>query len=87
MTLTFVIAADRIALAAPTKRQAPGGLLATVIGTEFVGSTQTVFVKTAAKREFRIQKQQHEIETLALTPGKSVVLSWDPQHAWLLPKY
>ncbi|WP_181702525.1 ABC transporter ATP-binding protein [Chthonobacter albigriseus] len=78
----FVIAADRIALAAAG---AAGGLDATVIGLEFVGSTQTVFVETASGHEFRIQKQQHEIEALDLAPGRQISLSWEPRHAWLLP--
>jgi spermidine/putrescine transport system ATP-binding protein len=78
----FVIAADRIALGAPGRS---GGLDATVIGLEFVGSTQTVFVETASGHEFRIQKQQHEIEALDLAPGRTVSLSWEPRHAWLLP--
>jgi spermidine/putrescine transport system ATP-binding protein len=83
---TFVIAADRIALSAIPAKVSPKSILATIIGTEFVGSTQTVFVETENHHEFRIQKQQHEIEALALTPGKRVVLSWDPLHTWLLPK-
>lgn len=78
----FVIAADRIALAAGG---AAAGLEATVIGLEFVGSTQTVFVETASGHEFRIQKQQHEIEALDLAPGRPISLSWEPRHAWLLP--
>ncbi|WP_181704823.1 ABC transporter ATP-binding protein [Chthonobacter rhizosphaerae] len=80
----FVIAADRIALAAAGTY---GGLDATVIGLEFVGSTQTVFVETASGHEFRIQKQQHEIEALDLAPGRQISLSWEPRHAWLLPDF
>jgi spermidine/putrescine transport system ATP-binding protein len=83
---TFVIAADRIALSAAPDKAKSKSIPATVIGTEFVGSTQTVFVETENHHEFRIQKQQHEIEALALTPGKRVVLRWDSQHTWLLPK-
>jgi spermidine/putrescine transport system ATP-binding protein len=83
---TIVIAADRIALSAIPAKPSPKSIPATVIGTEFVGSTQTVFVETENRHEFRVQKQQHEIEALALTPGNRVALSWDSQHAWLLPK-
>ncbi|MCK0206469.1 ABC transporter ATP-binding protein [Starkeya koreensis] len=77
----FVIAADRIALAADGE-----GLAGTVLGLEFVGSTQTVFVEIEGGAEFRVQKQQHEIEALDLVPGRKVRLSWNPQHAWLLPQ-
>lgn len=79
----FVIAADRIAL----KPEADGdGLVGTVLGLEFVGSTQTVFVEIEGGAEFRVQKQQHEIEALNLVPGRKVKLSWNPEYAWLLPQ-
>jgi spermidine/putrescine transport system ATP-binding protein len=58
----------------------------TVIGIEFVGSTQTVFVDLAGAGEFRAQKQQREIEALNLAPGPRVRLGWDRRHAWLLPE-
>ena len=83
----FVVAADRVSVstdgAAPT---AAASLAGTVLGLEFVGSTQTIFVETGGGREFRIQKQQHEIEALDLVPGRPVRLSWDPRHTWLLPE-
>lgn len=75
----FVIAADRVDLAAE------GGVPGTVLGIEFLGSTQTVFVEGPAGTEFRVQKQQHEIEALDIAPGKPVSLGWDARHAWLLP--
>jgi spermidine/putrescine transport system ATP-binding protein len=85
--VSFVIAADRVSLAAEGTTTANGGphLDGTVIGLEFVGSTQTVFIDVAGSHEFRVQKQQHEIESLGLVPGKRVALSWEPRHAWLLP--
>lgn len=79
----FVIAADRIALAADAEGP---GISGTVLGLEFVGSTQTVFVEIEGGAEFRVQKQQHEIEALDLVPGRKVKLNWDPRHAWLLPQ-
>jgi spermidine/putrescine transport system ATP-binding protein len=79
----FVIAADRIALAPGTDGH---GIAGTVLGLEFVGSTQTVFVEVEGNVEFRVQKQQHEIEALDLVPGRKVTLSWDSKHAWLLPQ-
>lgn len=83
----FVIAADRVALSAGgaefgDRPSVPG----TVLGLEFVGSTQTVFVETPGGQEFRVQKQQHEIEALDLAPGRAVTMSWDPRHVWLLPQ-
>jgi spermidine/putrescine transport system ATP-binding protein len=85
---SFVIAADRIALQPADAANAPG-ITGTVIGIEFVGSTQTVFIEVGEEgkaEEFRVQKQQHEIESLNLSPGQRVSLSWDPQQTWLLPQ-
>ena len=85
---SFVIAADRVGLA-DTGSATPAGMArleGTVIGLEFVGSTQTIFIDVPGGREFRVQKQQHEIESLGLAPGRRVGLSWDPKHAWLLPQ-
>jgi spermidine/putrescine transport system ATP-binding protein len=85
---SFVVAADRIGLlsgesTSPSGRPSVAG---TVIGIEFLGSTQTVFVEVAGAGELRVQKQQHEIEALELVPGRKVNLAWDPRHAWLLPQ-
>lgn len=83
---SFVIAADRVAL---TNQPASNGdsklIKGNVIGLEFVGSTQTVFVDVGGN-EFRVQKQQHEIDQMALAPGSEVYLSWQADHAWLLPQ-
>lgn len=87
---SFVVAADRVALAGDGAAEAVPGharVHGTVLGLEFVGSTQTVFIEVpGSDTEFRVQKQQHEIESLGLAPGQRVQLSWDPQHAWLLPQ-
>ena len=82
----FVIAADRITLSdRPVLNDGGNSLSGTVVGLEFVGSTQTVFVDIGGT-EFRVQKQQHEIESLDLTPSREVYLSWQGKHAWLLPQ-
>jgi spermidine/putrescine transport system ATP-binding protein len=83
---SFVIAADRVALSAQAVMDEGIDMLrGNVIGLEFVGSTQTVFVDVDG-HEFRVQKQQHEIDSLDLTPGREVFLSWQSRHAWLLPQ-
>jgi spermidine/putrescine transport system ATP-binding protein len=85
---SFVVAGDRVSLVAEGTGMDPGlpHIDGTVLGLEFVGSTQTVFIDVAGASEFRVQKQQHEIESLGLVPGRRVSLSWDPRHAWLLPQ-
>jgi spermidine/putrescine transport system ATP-binding protein len=86
--VSFVISADRVGLTPGDATAAPGfdHLDGTVIGLEFVGSTQTIFIDVGHDREFRVQKQQHEIESLELVPGRRVGLNWDPKHAWVLPQ-
>lgn len=79
---SFVIGADRVNLSASASA---GALKGQVIGLEFVGSTQTVFIEVGGS-EFRVQKQQHEIDSLNLGPGREVFLSWQAEHAWLLPE-
>lgn len=83
---SFVIAADRVTLSAhPATGANEPVLKGQVIGLEFVGSTQTVFIDVDGE-EFRVQKQAHEIEQLNLAPGRDVFLSWQSKHAWLLPE-
>lgn len=83
---SFVIAADRVVLQ-PAEQAAELALQGTVIGIEFVGATQTVFVDVGGKAELRVQKQQHEIDSLGLVPGRPVGVRWDARHTWLLPSH
>ncbi|NSZ66098.1 ABC transporter ATP-binding protein (plasmid) [Agrobacterium tumefaciens] len=83
---SFVIAADRIALRSEATAKAANQVKGNVIGIEFFGSTQTVFVE-AAGSEFRVQKQQHELDALDLAPGREVYLTWQAGHAWVLPQH
>lgn len=81
----FVIAADRIHIT-PSEVSSNDYLKGTVIGLEFVGATQTVFVDIEGVREFKVQKQQHELDSLGIVPGRKVSISWEPKHTWLLPE-
>ncbi|MGK6315899.1 ABC transporter ATP-binding protein [Neorhizobium sp. DT-125] len=81
---SFVVSADRISLAGEGSG-ATNRVHGSVIGIEFFGSTQTVFIDVAG-HEFRVQKQQHEIDALDLQPGRDVHLNWQPAHAWVLPQ-
>ena len=84
--VAFVIAADWISITTDSDSPVHGAAVSgTVLGLEFVGSTQTVFVEVPGLDEFRVQKQQHEIEALRIVPGRDVSLSWDAGRAWLLP--
>jgi spermidine/putrescine transport system ATP-binding protein len=88
-SVKFIVPAERINIAgtgagfasSPQQPQLRGA----IVGNEFVGSTQTLFIDVGAGEEFRVQKPQHEIEHLNLAPGGAVILSWDTRHAWCLP--
>jgi len=80
--LSFVIGADRIRLG-----QGQDGhptVKGQVVGLEFVGSTQTIFVTSEAGTDFRLQRLDLG-DDAALTPGTAVTLTWNPRHAWALP--
>lgn len=84
--VSFVIGADRIRMLGMNEA-APGGhpsVPGTVVGMEFVGSTQTIFISSATGRDFRLQRLDLGDDAV-LPPGAPVTLTWDPRHAWALP--
>jgi spermidine/putrescine transport system ATP-binding protein len=83
--LSFVIGADRIRLVPNgTPPDGTPKVSGHVVGMEFVGSTQTIFITSATGRDFRLQRLDLGDEAV-LTPGTPVTLTWDPRHAWALP--
>ena len=84
--ISVVIGADRVSLSADQVQPAENGVKGTVLGQEFVGAMVTVFLELAPGLEFRIQKQQHEIEGLDLSIGSALTASWATEHAFVLPQ-
>jgi spermidine/putrescine transport system ATP-binding protein len=83
--LSFVVGADRIRMLAEGKpADGQPHVQGHVVGMEFVGSTQTIFVTSSTGRDFRLQRLDLGDESV-LTPGTPVTLTWDPRHAWALP--
>ncbi|MCU0905776.1 MAG: ABC transporter ATP-binding protein, partial [Tabrizicola sp.] len=83
--LSFVIGADRIRMVPDgTPPDGSPKVSGHVVGMEFVGSTQTIFVTSATGRDFRLQRLDLGDEAV-MTPGTPVTLTWDPRHAWALP--
>jgi spermidine/putrescine transport system ATP-binding protein len=85
-SVAFVVGADRIRLLA-TGETAPEGhpsVPGQVVGIEFVGSTQTIFLTSETGRDFRLQRLDLGDDS-ALAPGTRVTMTWDPRHAWVLP--
>ncbi len=84
--ISVVIGADRVTLSADREERAENGVTGTVLGQEFVGAMVTVFLELAPGIEFRIQKQQHELEGLDLNIGSALSAWWATEHAYVLPQ-
>jgi len=82
--LVLVVSADRIDLGTERGEEANsvGGSL---ISEEFVGAVVTLYLETEGGREFRVQKQQHELERLELRSGQRLYASWRPEDTYVLP--
>lgn len=84
----LVIGADRISMM-PETAASPADqprVLGEVVGMDFVGSTQTIFIASDAGIEFRVQRLEHAAETFPVHLGSRVAMTWTPKHAWLLPR-
>ena len=84
--VSVVIGADRVTLSADREQRSENGVMGTVLGQEFVGAMVTVFLELAPGIEFRIQKQQHELEGLDLSIGSALSAWWATEHAYVLPQ-
>ena len=84
--ISVVIGADRVTLSAQREQRAENGVTGTVLGQEFVGAMVTLFLELAPGIEFRIQKQQHELEGLDLSIGSALSAWWATEHAYVLPQ-
>ena len=81
---TFVVSADRAVLAGePTG--APNELALTLISEEFVGSVVTLHLEADNGEAFRVQKQQRELDSLALDVGARMWARWNVADAFVLP--
>jgi spermidine/putrescine transport system ATP-binding protein len=76
----LVIAADCIHLDDSGEQKVSGK----ISGEEFVGSVITLFIELENGQEFKVQKQQHEVESLNLKYGADLTLSWNAKNSFLL---
>ena len=81
---TFVVSADRVMLGGK-----PGGaeneIALTLVSEEFVGSVVTLHLEADNGEAFRVQKQQRELDTLALDVGARMWARWTTADAFVLP--
>ncbi|MEM7059036.1 MAG: ABC transporter ATP-binding protein [Pseudomonadota bacterium] len=79
--MTLVIAADQIAIS-----RGAGGVPATLISEEFIGSVVTLFLETGDGTEFKVQLQERALADLDIHAGGEFHLTWDPSVAHVLPE-
>ena len=84
ISCSFVIGADHVMLT-PESGALENRLACSLISEEFVGSVVTLYFETSTGAEFRVQKQQRELDVLNLQIGETVWASWETQHSYLLP--
>ena len=83
--VNVVIGADRLSLFEHRGERPINTVQGAVIGQEFHGAMVTIFLELAPGVEFRIQKQQHELEGLNLSIGATLTATWAAEHAYVLP--
>ncbi len=83
--LELVVSADRVAVS-----DSAGGhdnvISGELISEEFVGSMITLHIDIGDGTVFRVQKQQHELDALDFTSGRTLYVSWRPEDTYILPR-
>jgi spermidine/putrescine transport system ATP-binding protein len=57
----------------------------TLVSEEFVGAIVTLLFETEKGDEFKIQKQQKDIDDIQLEPGDSFWVSWPKESVYIIP--
>ena len=81
-TINLVVSADRVSLGAEVHGNAVTG---TIISEEFIGSVVTLHLDIGGDSTFRVQKQAHELDTVDITPGRTLHASWRAEDTYVLP--
>ncbi|TVQ55303.1 MAG: ABC transporter ATP-binding protein [Rhodobacteraceae bacterium] len=82
---TFLIPADRVDLS-PQPTGAENEVAARVETEEFTGAFVTIMLTLADGTELKVQKQQSDLDALALEPGATVHARWSADVAYVLPQ-
>ncbi|WP_281966852.1 ABC transporter ATP-binding protein [Roseovarius nanhaiticus] len=81
--VTFIVSAENMHLSPADSGQE--GVLATVVGEEFVGATAMVFLETETGQELKVQKSHDELTKLDSHPGSKLVVHWASENCHVLP--
>jgi spermidine/putrescine transport system ATP-binding protein len=80
---TFVISADRVMIADEGESRT-NRVMGILRGIEFVGTLATFLLELEDGTEFRIQKQEHQMQKVPTKLGEPLIGSWSPEDAYLL---
>jgi len=82
--VSIAVAADRVRVT-QTEPEAVNRIACQLISEEFVGASVILYLQAPDGSEIKAQLGEAELETLDLTPGAGLWVSWEPGAAHLLP--
>ena len=83
--VNLVVGADRVTMPARAEAHV-NAISGTVIGEEFVGSVVTLHLDAGGGAVFRVQKQAHALDDVAIAPGQTLRASWRAEDTYVLPE-
>jgi spermidine/putrescine transport system ATP-binding protein len=83
-TLELVVSADLVAIS-DHAGEYDNVITGELISEEFIGSVITLYLDIGDGTVFRVQKQQHELDTLDYASGQKLYASWRPEDTYVLP--
>ena len=82
--LELVVSADLVAISDHAGEH-DNVITGELISEEFIGSVITLYLDIGGGTVFRVQKQQHELDTLDYASGRKLYASWRPEDTYVLP--
>jgi len=82
--VSIAVAADRVRVTG-TEPETANRIACRLISEEFVGASVILYLEAPDGSEIKAQLGEAELETLDLTPGANLWVSWQPGAAHLLP--
>ena len=81
---SIAVAADRVRVT-QTEPEAVNRIACQLISEEFVGASVILYLEAPDGSEIKAQLGEADLETVDLTPGANLWVSWEPEAAHLLP--
>ena len=81
-----VISADRLNLSNSESKSHSNHYPCKLISEEFIGAVVTLLVETENGVELKIQKQQRDLDSIALGSGQTMTVSWPQESVYIISK-